>query len=210
MKITFFLTLIFGLLLSSAGLSAIANKADGEYVTLSGKVTEVSADAFMLKTKDKTIIVEMDDSDWDADGYKLVKGDEVVVNGRVDRDFLERNKVEAGSVYVKNLNTYFYASSADEEGAPYLPNIYPYVETLPDNAIVDLQGKVVSVNGRTFVLDTGLRKVTVDTNKLIYNPMDDVGFTKIDKGDRVRVSGVVDDDFFAGKTINTNSIVELR
>lgn len=210
MKILISLTFILGFLLSTSGFSAIANKTDGEYVTLSGKVTEVSADAFMLKTKNKTIIVEMDDSDWDADGYKLVKGDEVVVNGKVDRDFLERNKVEAGSVYVKNLNTYFFASSTDEEGAPFLPNIYPFVETLPDNAIVDLQGKVVSVNGRTFVLDTGLRKVTVDTEKLIYNPMDNVGFTKIDKGDRVRVSGVVDDDFFTGKKVSTNSIVELR
>ena len=79
---------------SISALAGISDKTNGEFVTLSGKVTSVSADWFKLKTDKKTILVEMDDYDWDVDGYKLVKGDQVVVNGRVDHDFLEKKKIE--------------------------------------------------------------------------------------------------------------------
>lgn len=196
-------------LTSTSVYAGFSSKTNGEFVTASGKVFAVTADSFKLKTDKTTIHVEMDDYDWDADGYKLVNGDQVVVNGRIDNDFLEKKKIEAGSVYVKGLNTYFYANSDDEEGAPFLTNSYAYIETLPENAFVDIQGKVTSIDDRVFVLNTGLRKVKVDTKNLLYNPLDNVGFTKIKKGDRVKVSGIVDENFFGKKEIDANSIVEL-
>ncbi|MDZ7782331.1 MAG: hypothetical protein U5K56_05075 [Halioglobus sp.] len=61
------------------------------------------------------ITVEMDDSDRDADGYKLIEGDRITVSGVVDDDFYESTKIEAASVYVEELGTHFYASSIDEE-----------------------------------------------------------------------------------------------
>ena len=152
----------------------------------------------------------MDDGDYDADGYKLVKGDQVVVSGRVDNDFLEQKKIEAGSVYVKSLDTYFYASSDDELG--YYSDIspaYTYVDDLPEDVMVDLQGVVKKIDGREFIIDTGIRTVTVDTSSLIYNPMDDRGMTQIDLLDRVKVSGAVEDEFFDGPELVATTLYEL-
>ncbi len=63
----------------------------------------------------------MDDWDWYAEGYKLLNGEKVRVHGLIDDDLFETTKIEASSVYVQNLGTYFYASSADEEDT-YVPH----------------------------------------------------------------------------------------
>ncbi len=191
---------------ANAGFSTAS---DGEFATISGKVTKVGPDAFYLMSKGKRMLVEMDDYDWDADGYKLKVGDSVVVNGKVDKDFMEKRKLEAGSVYVKNINAYFYANSDDEEGAPFLNASYYTMDTIPENTSLDIQGRVVAISGRELVVDTGLKKIKVDTGNLIYNPLDDKGFTQIDLNDRVRISGIVDDSFFSGKSLSANFVAEL-
>ncbi len=200
-----------------SGVGATSSKFDrkvnGEFITISGKVSNVKADSFNLKTEGRTIFVEMDDYDWDADGYKLVNGDRVVVTGRIDHDFLERKKIEAGSVYVKGINTYFFASSDDEEGpgnySTYLYPDYSGLKMLPENTHAHLSGTVTKINGRKFTLDTGLRKVVVDTSNLIYNPLDNVGYTQVDKGDFVSVSGSVDENFFGKKELDAGYVVEF-
>lgn len=205
--------MIMALAFSFVGCStALEKKEDGEVVVLSGKVKSVSPDSFKMEVNNETIFVEMDDWDADADGYKLVKGDKVVVTGRVDKDFLEKKKVEASTVYVKNLDTTFFASSYDEESDPYIATAaatYTVLEDLPENASADLRGEVVNIKGREFVVNTGFREITVDTKDLLYNPMDDAGITQIDMGDMVRVSGVVDDDFFDENEVSANFIMEL-
>jgi len=210
MKVLKNFTCLSILLMCSVALGGFASKTNGEYITVSGKIITVKPDSFRLKTKDRIIFVEMDDYDWDADGYKLVKGDQVVVTGKIDNDFLEKKKIEAGSVYVKGINSYFFANSDDEEGAPYLTTtINPYVVTLPENTQVAVQGKVVNVNGRQFTVDTGLRKLKIETSELIYNPLDDNGYTQIDLGDWVRVSGIVEENFFGKDEINADYVIEL-
>lgn len=197
-------------LISASAFAGFSDKTNGEFVTLSGKVNEVKADSFKLNVDGKKILVEMDDYGWSADGYKLMNGDQVVVSGRVDKDFLENKKVEAGSVYVKNLDTTFYSNSSDEEDVvPFIMTSYTLVPALPEGAAVDVQGKITKVDGREIVVDTGLRKVTVDTNEMLYNPLDTVGFTKLAVGDRVRVSGKVDKDYFDTKEIDAISVTEL-
>jgi hypothetical protein len=57
----------------------------------------------------------MDDWDWYAEGKNLIDGDKVTVYGRIDDDFFETTSIEASSVYVESLGSYFYASAADEE-----------------------------------------------------------------------------------------------
>lgn len=199
-------------LLMAGGVEAgpLAKAIDGEYLTMVGKVKDVTADSFKLDVGKKSILVEMDDYDWDADGYKLVNGDEVVVTGRADKGFLEQNKIEAGSVYVKNIDTYFFANSSDEEGdMTYLPATYSYVPALPEDAYVSIQGKVKNIDGRDIKVDTGLREIEVDTSKLRYNPLDDMGFTQIDEGDRVRVSGTIEESFWGNKSVDAKYVTEL-
>jgi uncharacterized protein YdeI (BOF family) len=180
-------------------------KPDNTWISISGTVDGVpTPDTFELDYGEWTITVEMDDWDNDADAYKLVAGDKVTVYGWIDDDMFETRTIEASSVYVENLDTYFYASGVDEEGYVYTGVTVPVVVNT-----VGLQGTVSEVNGREFVLNTGLRSITVDTIDMAYDPMDDTGFQKIEKGDVVSVTGVMKTDIFDDRELHASSIVTL-
>lgn len=178
-------------------------RANNSFISISGKVDSVSPDAFMLNYGDGVVKVEMDDRQRDADGYKLMKGDKVRVTGFIDDDVFETTKIEAGSVFVENLGTYFFASAADEED-----DFVTIVAPVSVSATV-VQGKVTGVNGRRFTVDSGSRQVTVDTSGLGYNPLDDEGYQKIKKGDRVSVGGKMDKNFWGKRELKADSVVTL-
>jgi uncharacterized protein YdeI (BOF family) len=171
---------------------------------MSGVVVSAGASAFTLDYGNGTVLVEMDDWDWYGDAYGLLEGDRVTVYGRVDDDFFEVAKIEAGSVYVEALNTYYYASASDEEGAAY-----EIVATPDDDSIVHYTGTVSGVDGREFTLDTGTREVRVDTSEMVYNPMDDKGYQKVEEGDFVRVGGAFEDNFFEARELTAQSVMTL-
>lgn len=201
------LRLIF-LIFAVFGLAAYANTVvpdkDGSWVQLSGKVTHTSDDSFMLKYGSNQIQVEMDDWDWYPEGRLLLKGDQVTVHGRVDNDLFETKSIEASSVYVKGLNTFYYADSADEESWRY-----PLLALPPDGSWIEVNGIVKEINGREFTLNTGWKTLAIDTTHLGYNPLDNKGPQKVEKGDYVRVSGSVDDNVFKQKEIIASSIITL-
>lgn len=166
-------------------------QANNTWINIDGTVESVLADAFVLDYGPGLITVEMDDGDRDADGYKLVKGDKVRVSGMIDDDFFEARTIEASSVYVENLGTYFYASAVDEEDT-FVTYTVPVVvgKTV-------LQGTVTDVDDEEeFVLNTGNRLLRVEVEEMPYNPLDDIGYQKIRVGDRVSVTGRMDFDFF--------------
>jgi uncharacterized protein YdeI (BOF family) len=177
---------------------------DNSWISINGEVTSVTADAFELDYGDGQITVEMDDGDRDADGYKLIQGDEVRVSGMIDDDFYDLTTIEASSVYVKNIDTYFYASAMDEEDIGY---------TIISPSVTDtvVQGTITSVdvNGEQFTLDSGLQELTVEVDELTYNPLDDEGFQQLDVGDRVSVQGSIDHDFFEGRVFEANYVTTL-
>ena len=145
----------------------------------------------------------MDDWDWYSEGYKILEGGKVTVYGEIDDDLFETTTIEASSVYVENLGTYFYANSADEE----TDDDYDYWITYDPIVIGDtvLRGTVISVDDEEFTINTGIRKVTVETEDMPYNPLDKTGFQKIETGDYVSVSGTMDDDFLEGRELKAES-----
>ena len=174
------------------------------WISISGKVKTVSPDAFTLDYGEGKVLVEMDDGDRDADAYKLIPGDEVTVYGRIDDDLYETTKIEAGSVYVDKLGTYFYASSVDEEDFYYTSMIIP---PIPSNTVV--HGVVTDVDGREFTLDTGPTRLTVETEEMAYDPLDDEGYQKLEPGDMVRVVGRLNDSFFEGREFVADSVTTI-
>ena len=197
------------------GVSAVQaqspyTKPDGSYISISGTVASPSADDFTLDYGDGTILVEMDDWDNYGDAHGLMDGDKVTVFGRIDDDFFEVAKIEAGSVYVENLNAYFYASSDDEESA--LGHMEYHIATTPVVvSATTLYGTVksVDVKGKEFELDIGGDTVTVDTADLGYDPLDSTGFQQIEKGDYVHVSGAMDWEFLDGRVFDAMTLVTL-
>lgn len=181
-------------------------KPDDSWISVSGTVESVTNDAFVLDYGEGLMTVEMDDGDRDADGYKLVRGDKVTVNGRIDDDLFEARTLEASSVYVENIDTYFYASAVDEED---INDVIVTVSTPVVISATTVQGRVTEVGSDEFVVDTGLREVRVEVEEMAYNPLDEEGYQKIEVGDRVSVTGQIDDDLFEGRELVADSVVTL-
>jgi len=178
-------------------------KPDDTWIRIGGTVKSVDEDSFMLDYGEGLIEVEMDDGDRDADAYKLLEGDKVTVGGRIDDDLYETTSIEASSVYVEKLGTHFYASALDEEDSFYAVTLPVVIsETV-------IQGKVTSVSGDEFTVDSGARELTVETEELGYDPLDDEGYQKIEVGDLVSVAGEIDDDFFEGREMVADSVTVL-
>lgn len=184
---------------------------DGDWIDVSGTVVSSNEDSFVLDYGSGTITVEMDDWDWYKEGWTVIKGDHVIVHGRIDDDLFQARTIEASSVYVKDLNTYFYASAADEEVIPY----YIVTYTTPTRQTDDVYwtyvtGRVTDINGREFTLDTGTRTIRIDTSAMPYDPLDNSGFQKVRVGDRVSVGGKLDPDLFDKREIVAASIITLQ
>lgn len=177
---------------------------NGTWISISGTVKGVTPNTFTLDYGKGVVTVEMDDGDRDADAYKLLEGDKVTVNGRIDDDLFETTTIEASSVYVEKLGTYFYASPVDEEDMFFYTVTTPVVvaETI-------VRGTVTEVNAQEFVIDTGLRKLRVEVENMPYNPLDDEGYQKIRVGDYVKVTGKMDHDFFEGRELVADTVVKL-
>jgi len=212
-KINVFGIIALGLALLAASQSSLAGdknpyaKPDESWITISGKVDSVNPDSFVLDYEKGKIVVEMDDGDRDADAYKLLPGDQVTVSGRIDDDFFETTTIEAYSVFVKNLNTTFFASALDEEGPDnYVVNIAAPLVDFHYNLV----GTVTKVKDAEFVVDTGVRSFNVEVDEMTYNPLDDEGYQKIEEGDRVSVTGRLEYDFFEGRELEASSIMKLN
>ncbi|MCP1340259.1 hypothetical protein NJR55_11735 [Idiomarina sp. M1R2S28] len=170
-------------------------KPDQTWVSISGEVATASPESFTLDYGDGYITVEMDDWDWYVnEGSALLSGDNVTVYGEVDNDFAEDAKIEASSVYVENLDSYFYASATDEESGEI--NASLDVIAMDTMSPVDINGTVTSVDDSAdeFTIDNGIQKVTVDVSQMSTNLLDNVGFQQIEKDDYVSVSGEFSDD----------------
>src|SRR5690606_15961156 len=147
----------------------IESKPDESWVSLSGKVVAHTPSEFTLDYGEGTIRVETDDWDNLGDGWRINEGDRVTVYGRVDDGFYQEKKIEAGSVYVEDLNTLVTAPSSDDE-EEVMPVTHTYF-SVPTDYDLQIAGTVSSVSGREFTIDTGKRKVTIDTLKMGYNPL---------------------------------------
>lgn len=181
----------------------VYTRPDGSWISISGTVEDVRMDTFTLDYGHGLVTVEMDDGDRDADAYKLIKGDDVTVYGFIDDDLFETTKIEASSVYVDKLGTYFYASGIDEEDTLFS------VEVPRIQSSVVIQGKVTRVNDTQFVLDYGNRSITVEVDDMNYNPLDDQGYLKVEIGDIVNVSGKIEAGFFDNRILEAESIIKI-
>ena len=147
--------------------------------TLSGKVTQIAQESFVLDYGKGDIVIEMDDYGKTPEVDYLSIGDEVTVHGFIDADEGEVRSIEAGSVYVKSLNTYYYANGSDEED-------YMSVQTKPRLVAypkIRVQGVIEGIEDEKFQLSTPIGSMIIDTKEMDNNPTDEDGFHKLQAGD---------------------------
>ncbi|MDX1705671.1 hypothetical protein [Pseudidiomarina sp.] len=178
---------------------------DDTWIQISGTVESVSPDSFILNYGNGTISVEMTDGDRDADAYKLLPDDKVTVSGLIDDDFFETTSIDASSVYVENIGTYFYASAIDEDERMYTFTVPIVVSE------ATIRGTVSAVDpvAGEFTINTGSRLVTVETDEMPYDPLDDEGYQQVSINDVVSVTGQIDNDLFEGQVFEADYVTTL-
>lgn len=201
-----------GLALAAANATAaekpLKDEPDASWISLTGEVTETYDSGFRMDYGEGVVTVEMDDWDWVEEGQALLSGDDVTVYGRVDNNLYAKRTIEADSVYVEGLDTYFQANDLDEEEFTPLAVTAP-IDLDDDFSYLTIDGTAKRVNGREVVVDTGATDLQVDTSTLNYNPMDDTGYQKVGKGDRIAVTGRLEDDFFDDLELEATALVTL-
>lgn len=177
---------------------------DSAWISVDGTVQSVAPHSFVLDYGEDTITVEMDDGDRDADGYQLMQGDKVRVAGRVDHNLFTDTTIEAGSVFVENIGTYFFASAVDDED-----RMLTYTHPLTISTTT-LRGTVEEVNENDFTVRSPGGEIQVSTDRLGYDPLDEAGYQRIEEGDLVLVTGNMDAGFFeAQRELKARSVVVL-
>lgn len=200
--------LLLGAGLMLAAPLAIANPRDlpdGTWISLGGTVESTSPEAFNLDYGTGTVLVEMDDWDSFPEGQALVEGDAVTVYGRVDDNLFESAKIEAASVYVENIGSYYVAGSRDEEDAA----LWFDLATPLRPAAVLVRGTVTETGDDSLTVGRGAQRILVDTSQLADDPLDDRYWRRVEAGDLVRVRGIMTSDFLADGKLVAGSIVTL-
>lgn len=187
---------------AAAAQTAPMNKADGEWIMITGPISNVTADGFQISHDGGAVPVEMD-------GYRststerLRPGDWVTVSGRIDDALWERRSIEAASVYSSRLQERFWGSPTDNEG------------DYRGLAMIDLpdEGQWIGVTGTVMSVDSAEREMTVDVGARNLQ-VDFTGLTApllADRGDRVSVYGAMDDaDLWDAREIDATSVVILK
>ena len=184
--------------------AALSAANDGQWLSLTGTIVSATPNSFVLDYGAGNVVVEMDDWDPFPEGLLLKAGDRVTVSGLADQDLFLKKRIEARSVYVRNLNTYFFANNADEE-------------ELKSNALVatgattfaDFTGRVSAIEGREFTLGTAPAAIRVDTSLMTDNPLDGVGLQQIRLGDRVFAWGAIEFDAAEGAELKAQGLISL-
>ena len=181
----------------------------GDWVSLTGTIDTTVGDYFIVDYGAGRATIEMDDWDWYPDIHKLLVGDRVTVYGTIDKTGYVDRVIEAGSVYVHNRNTYYFANAADGENLQFA--VSPVI-TVPDSSW-GLRGKVTDVDeAREFVMESPFGTIRVDASELAYNPFDEAGGQQITEGDWLVVYGELDtpDWFGEGEVeVEAESIISL-
>ncbi|HAD31806.1 MULTISPECIES: hypothetical protein [unclassified Methylophaga] len=193
---------VFALLSASAVAENPYAKENNSWISINGEVDSVSTDQFELDYGEGNITVVMEDDD--RKGYQLKKGDEVRVSGLMDDNFYNDSVIEAGSVHIKNANTYFYAGAMDEQDVDFT-----VMSPILRDTVIKGNITHVSLKDEEFTLDTGIQMLTVEVDEMLSNPLDNEGYLQLSVGDRVSVNGKIDNDLFEGRVFEAVSVTKI-
>jgi uncharacterized protein YdeI (BOF family) len=194
-------------LFSAAGTAAAQDPrvlGDNDLISLSGKVLLVQNHSFTVQYPGGQIRVDVDEWDWRT--HRLSPGEQVIVRGIVDDGLFKNKSIEARSVRVPGRNVVYYADTDDTD------DIFDFESgalRAEEDTFAALDGVVRRISGREFTLRAGGRAILVDTDQMLYDPLDNVGHQQINIGDRVRVVGRIDHDLFERDEIKALSILSF-
>jgi hypothetical protein len=179
---------------------------DGEEaIRLTGVVRANAGERLILEHGRGEITVALDGN---SDATVLDPGRRITVFGRIDAEAFERRTIEADAIYAFGRGLVYRAGDFDAKD----PLFASPVGSLPEGSWVELSGTVGTIGGTGFALQSGgPRPVRVITDRMPSDPLDDLGEPALEAGDRVLVSGRVDDaDFFESAEIHAETIRRIE
>lgn len=186
------------------------DKDDDAQVTMSGTMTKIDGDEFVLNYRDGSITIELEDWERDAEDLNFKNGAEVTVFGEIDNDLFTDSTIEAEAIYIKSTGSYYYASDS-EDAESYRNFLWSDSENY-ELSDMTLRGRVVStdVDNGEFTIAVGEgEKVTVSIAALDHDVLKGEKRDPVDAGDWVRVAGRLDYEFFDGKLLRAKSVTTI-
>ncbi|WP_394220444.1 hypothetical protein [Alteromonas gracilis] len=182
--------------------------SDNTWITLTGEVTAVDSQFFTLDYGDGEIFVELKDTDLDTKAYAEIDGEEVMVTAHLDEGMFSNERLVAQSVIVEDMDTVYLADSVDQASADL------YLSTA-NNIDFDDEGMVVvgtirSIGKEALQIEVGEATLTVELDELEDAPVDENGYLTLVKGERVRISGELEDDFFNRFTVEADTLMKMK
>lgn len=151
-----------------------------DWVTVNGKVVSVAPDSFSLDCGKGLIFVDVTGAKWYERLRPLLRSHQLTVYGALDRDAKRGVTLRATSVYDRSLGTFFRPAQSGKAA-----DVWAHAEA-PGPGYVEVTGEVATIRGREITLTSG---VSVDTNELSDNPLDELGYPRVHTGDRIKAGG---------------------
>lgn len=178
------------------------------WITLTGEVSAVDSKFFTLDYGDGNIFVELRDTDLDSNAYAKMKGEEVMVTARLDDGMFSSERLVAQSVIVDGMDTVYLAESVNQASADLYLSTASNIEF--DDEEMVLVGTVKSIGKEALQIDVGDTTVTVELDELVDAPVDADGYLTLMKGERVRITGELEDDFFNRFTVEADTLIKMK
>ncbi len=179
------------------------------WITLTGEVTDVDSQFFTLDYGDGTVFVELHDTDLDADAYEALEGEDVMVTAKLDDGFFTGERIIAQSVFVDDMETTYLADEVDQHSADMYLSAASALDI--DDEEMILVGTVKSIGKQSLQLEVGDATLTVKLDDLDdMPPLDDDGKLSLMKGERVRVTGELEEEFFNSFTVEAEGLMKMK
>lgn len=186
---------------------------DDSWVSVSGEVETAGLDEFTLDFGEGLITVDMDRYDWEAGAAPLTRGDDVTVYGVIDEEFWGAREIEASSVYNADTGELHYAAVTEDDDWDWGWTGFTWANDFDwDDSAITVTGVVstIEAEGEEFFLDQGFHVIEVDTEDMDYDPLDGDGLRDVAVGDRVMVTGEIDNDLFDNAELEADTLMVLN
>ncbi|WP_334018248.1 hypothetical protein [Alteromonas sp. S015] len=178
------------------------------WITLTGEVSSVDSKFFTLDYGDGSIFVELKDTDLDSRAYANMKGEDVMVTARLDDGMFSSERLIAQSVIVDGMDTVYLADSVNQASADLYLSTASNIEF--DDEEMVLVGTVKSIGKEVIQIAVGDTTLTVELDELESAPVDSEGYLTLIEGERVRITGELEDDFFNRFIVEADTLTKMK
>ncbi|WP_211481053.1 hypothetical protein [Alteromonas confluentis] len=179
------------------------------WITLTGEVVDVDSKFFTLDYGEGTIFVELNNTDLDAQAYEQLEGKDVMVTAQLDDSLFSDERIKAQSVFVDEMETTYLADDVDQHAADMYLSAASALDV--DDEEMVLVGTVKSIGKKALQLEVGDSTLTVELDDLDeLPPLDEDGKLSLMKGERVRVTGEMEEEFFNTFTVEAEGLMKMK